>query len=236
MKFYSVSDYDALCRKAAALISAQIHVKPGSAIAWPTGSTPVGVYAKLVDLYQRGELDFSQIKSFNLDEYLGLSNTAPQSFAVFMDEQLFSKVNIPVERRYMPNATVADISAECTRYEALIDEAGGLDLVFLGIGTNGHIAFNEPEPTFSIMTHCANLSEGSIQACANAFGGVDKVPRQAITMGIKTIMRAKKILLTANGPGKKDIMHRSFYEPITPDVPASILQLHPDLTVVWSDN
>ena len=235
MKLYRLPDYNAVCRKAAGLIAAQINSKPDSVMAWPTGSTPVGVYEKLVELYNRKELDFSEITSFNLDEYRGLSQSAPQSFHSFMGEHLFGKVNVNKEKMFFPDGNAKDIEAECHRYEALIASQGGIDFMFLGIATNGHIAFNEPDDIFSTMTNCVTLHEETVQAMLPSFDDPKDVPRQAITMGIKTLMKARKILLVANGPSKKEIMEKALYGPIVPRIPASVLQLHPDLTVIWGD-
>jgi len=236
MKLYQVPDYDSACRKAAGLISAQIHFNPNSVIAFPTGSTPIGTYERLADLYRRGELDFSGITSFNLDEYRGLADSDPQSYHYFMNEQLFSKVNIAKDRQFFPDQNAADVEQACRDYEAQIDACGGLDFVFLGIGTNGHIGFNEPDAVFSTATRCVALEEDTIQANARFFDNIDDVPREAITMGIKTIMKARKAILVASGPAKREIMQKALYGPITPEVPGSILQVHPDLTVIWSEH
>jgi len=234
MKLYQVPNYEAARLKAAGLIAAQINVKPDSVIAWPTGGTPVGVYEHLAALYNRGELDFSGITSFNLDEYCGLADDAPQSYHYFMDEQLFSKVNTAKDRQFFPDQNAVDINQACQDYDAKIAAYGGLDLAFLGIGVNGHIGFNEPDTVFSAGTRCVPLTESTIQANARFFDNADEVPRDAVTMGIKTIMSAKKIILVANGPAKREIMEQALCGPITPDVPASILQVHPDVTVIWS--
>ena len=235
MNFYKMPDYEGVCRKTAGLIAAQIQIKPNSVIAMPTGSTPIGVFKKLVETYERGDLDFSEAVSFNLDEYLGVPQSAPQSFHTYMNHHLLDKVNISKDNCHFPDGCAEKIDVECKRYEKLIESCGGIDLMFLGIGSNGHIAFNEPEPVFSVSTHVISLTEESIRACAPAFEG-QTVPTKAISMGIKTIMMSKKIILAANGAAKKDIMRSALYGPITPSVPASVLQLHHDLTVVWSDN
>lgn len=236
MKLYKVPDYNSACRKATGLIAAQIQFKPNSVIAWPTGSTPIGVYEKLAALYERGELDFSEITSFNLDEYCGIADTDPQSYHYFMNEQLFSKVNTNKDRQFFPDQNAADIEQACKDYEEKIASCGGLDFVFLGIGTNGHIGFNEPAPVFSTSTHCVALDEKTIADNARFFERLEDVPREALTMGIKTIMLAKKIILVASGPAKREIMQKALYGPITPEVPGSILQVHHDVTVIWSEN
>ena len=233
MRVYHVPNYSDMCRKAVNIISAQILLHPNSNLGLATGSTPIGIYERLVNAYDQGDLDFSGVTTFNLDEYCGLSENDPQSYHNYMNEHLFGKVNINKDKAHVPKGNVEDIGRECRRYEALITASGGIDLQLLGIGNNGHIGFNEPSAAFEKNTHCVSLDEGTILANARFFDNPDDVPRQAITMGIGTIMRAKKILLVANG--KTEILNKALYGSITPMVPASILQLHPDLTVVWSD-
>ena len=234
MNFYTMPDYEGVCPKTAGLVAAQIHLKPNSVVAMPTGSTPIGVFEKLVEMYQRGDLDFSEVTCFNLDEYLGVPMDAPQSFHTYMCNHLLDKVNISKDNCHFPDACADRIDLECKHYEELIESRGGIDLMFLGIGKNGHIAFNEPEAVFSVSTHVVTLTDESIRACAPDFEG-QPVPTKAVTMGIKTIMHSKKIVLAANGQSKKDIMRQALYGPITPSIPASVLQLHQDLTVVWSE-
>ncbi|MCL2402184.1 MAG: glucosamine-6-phosphate deaminase [Oscillospiraceae bacterium] len=233
MKVYHVSSYADMCRKAANIISAQILLHPNSNLGLATGSTPIGIYERLVEAYDLGDLDFSGVTTFNLDEYCGLSENDPQSYHYYMNEHLFSKVNIDRANAHVPKGNTGDADLECKRYETLITAGGGIDLQLLGIGNNGHIGFNEPSTVFEKDTHCVSLDEGTILANARFFDNPSDVPRQAITMGIGTIMQAKKILLVANG--KTEILNKSLYGPITPNIPASILQLHPDLTVIWSD-
>ncbi|MCL2409763.1 MAG: glucosamine-6-phosphate deaminase [Oscillospiraceae bacterium] len=235
MTIHHVSNYAEMCRKAANMISAQILLNPTCTLGLATGSTPIGIYERLADAYNKSDLDFSGITTFNLDEYCGLSENDPQGYYYYMNEQLFNKVNIDRAKAHVPNGTAGDIALECRRYEALITAAGGIDLQLLGIGNNGHIGFNEPSSAFEKDTHCVELDEETIIANARFFDNPDDVPRRAITMGIGTIMQAKKILLVANGEKKKEILQKALYGPITPMVPASILQLHPDLTVIWSD-
>ena len=234
MKIYHVSNYDDMCRKAAGFISAQIILNPKSVLGLATGSTPIGVYEKLAAAYSRGELDFSEVTTFNLDEYCGLCERDPQSYHYFMNEHLFSKVNIARDKAHIPSANADDIELECKRYEDMIIDCGGIDLQLLGIGNNGHIGFNEPDSVFEKHTRCVDLHENTILTNARFFDSPEAVPRKAITMGMGTIMSARKILLIANGESKKAAMKKALYGPITPEVPASILQLHPDLTVVWS--
>jgi len=234
MRLYNVPNYDEMCRKAAGLISAQVILHPESVLGLATGSTPIGIYKRLAESHSRRELDFSGITTFNLDEYCGLPTLDPQSYYYYMNKHLFSKVNIG-DKAYLPCGTAPDLELECKRYEDLIASCGGIDLQLLGIGDNGHIGFNEPSPVFEKYTHCVTLDEKTVLANSRFFDSLEDVPKKALTMGIKTIMLARKIVLVANGAGKKDILQKALYGPIAPAVPASILQLHPDVTVIWSE-
>lgn len=230
MKIYKTKDYQDMSRKAANIISAQMLLKPDCVLGLATGSSPVGIYKQLIDWYRKGDLNFSQVVSVNLDEYKGLTRDNPQSYYYFMHQNLFSAVNIKAS--YLPDGAQEDSVAECARYENLIQSLGGVDLQLLGIGHNGHIGFNEPADYFTKDTHCVALQERTIQANQRFFDSIDEVPREAYTMGIGTIMRAKKILLVASGEDKADILREAFLGPVTPHVPASILQFHPDVTLV----
>lgn len=232
MKIYEAHSMGEMSRKAANIISAQVILYPHSVLGLATGSSPIGTYEQLADWYKKGDLDFSEVTTVNLDEYRGLDGSSEQSYRYFMNEHLFSKVNIKLERTHIPNGMAEDVEAECRRYDELIASLGGIDLQLLGLGHNGHIGFNEPSGAFEKTTHCVDLGESTIQANSRFFERMEDVPRQAITMGIKSIMQAKKILLIVGGEDKKEILHRSLFGPVTPNVPASILQLHPNLTVV----
>ena len=221
-----------MSRKAANIISAQMILKDDSVLGLATGSTPIGIYDQLVDWYKKGDLDFSKITTVNLDEYKGLPKENDQSYWYFMNKNLFSRVNIRPDYHFLPDGTNLDSDNECERYEKLIDSLGGIDLQLLGLGRNGHIGFNEPAADFAVTTHCVDLTESTIEANKRFFESADDVPRQAYTMGIGTIMKAKKILLVVNGEGKADIVAKAFFGPVTPEVPASILQLHRDVTIV----
>lgn len=236
MKFITVDSYEALSRHAANLIAAQVLVKPNCVLGLATGSSPLGTYAELAKKCDAGELDFSGVTSVNLDEYVGLDGTNDQSYRYFMDTNLFQKINIPYERTNVPNGCAEDLKKEGERYDALIASLGGIDLQLLGIGLDGHIGFNEPDNCFTKETHEVELDPSTIEANARFFASKDDVPTKAITMGMMAIMQAKKVLLIANGKNKKDILEKSLFGPITPEVPASILQLHPDLTVIYSEN
>lgn len=235
MKIIYAADYQDLSQKAASIIAAQVLLYPNSVLGLATGSTPIGTYEKLVELYQKEHIDFSGVTTINLDEYCGLAADHPQSYRHFMTTQLFSKVNIKAENTHLPIGT-ADPELECTRYDALISACGGIDLQLLGLGNNGHIGFNEPGDSFKKATHCVDLSENTILANTRFFNSPDEVPRKAITVGLKTIMQAKRILLVVSGDSKAEILQQALYGPITPAVPASILQLHPDVTVITDIN
>ncbi|MBQ2967345.1 MAG: glucosamine-6-phosphate deaminase [Clostridia bacterium] len=236
MNFLTVESYQELSEKAARMIAEQVILNPQSILGLATGSSPVGTYNCLADMHKNGELDFSRVTSVNLDEYVGLSGENPQSYRYFMNENLFSKVNIGMENTYVPNGCAEDLLKEGTAYDDLIAKLGGIDLQLLGIGLDGHIGFNEPDDVFTKETHVVNLDPSTIEANARFFASVDEVPKKAITMGMGSIMQAKKILLIASGENKKEILHKAFYGPITPKVPASVLQLHPDVTVIYSVN
>lgn len=235
MKIYKAKDYKDMSRKAANIISAQMIMKPNCVLGLATGSTPIGTYAQLVEWYNKGDLDFSEVTTVNLDEYKGLPRTNDQSYYYFMHQHLFDRVNIDPERTNVPNGMEPDAEKECGRYEELIRSLGGVDLQLLGLGHNGHIGFNEPGEAFEKETHCVDLTESTIEANKRFFASADDVPKQAYTMGIKTIMQAKKILIVVNGENKADIVERAFFGPVTPEVPASILQLHNDVTLVGDE-
>lgn len=235
MKIYKAKDYKDMSRKAANIISAQVIMKPNCVLGLATGSTPIGTYDQLVEWYNKGDMDFSEVTTVNLDEYKGLPRTNDQSYYYFMHQHLFDRVNIDPERTNVPNGMEPDAEKECGRYEELIRSLGGVDLQLLGLGHNGHIGFNEPGEAFEKETHCVDLTESTIEANKRFFASADDVPKQAYTMGIKTIMQAKKILIVVNGENKADIVERAFFGPVTPEVPASILQLHNDVTLVGDE-
>ena len=232
MKIYAVKNYEELSRKAANIIGAQVVLKPDCVLGLATGSTPVGTYKNLIASCEAGDLDFSQVKSVNLDEYKGLSGDHDQSYRYFMNTNLFNHVNINKDNTNVPNGLVADGDAECARYDAVIDEVGGIDLQLLGIGGNGHIGFNEPSDIFEKGTHLVTLTEETRQANARFFASIDEVPTHAYTMGVGNIMSAKKVLLLANGEAKAEALYASLFGPVDPKVPASILQLHADVTII----
>ena len=232
MKICRAKDYNDMSRKAANLISAQIIMKPNCVLGLATGSSPVGTYRQLVEWYEKGDLDFSEVITVNLDEYKGLTRDNSQSYYYFMNENLFSKVNINKNKTFLPDGTEPDSNVACHNYNEILRAVGEPDLQLLGLGHNGHIGFNEPGDVFSTETHCIDLSEQTIKANARFFETEAEVPRQAYTMGIKTIMSAHKILIIVSGADKADIVKTAFLGPITPQVPASILQLHRNVILV----
>lgn len=236
MKIIKVDSYEKLSRQAANIISAQVIMKPDSVLGLATGSSPLGIYAQLVDWYRKGDVDFSEAVSINLDEYVGLTEDHPQGYRYFMEENFFRFINIKRENTFVPNGVAKDLAKECAEYDARVAAYGGIDLQLLGIGFDGHIGFNEPDTFFTKETHVVDLHESTIRANARFFASEKDVPRQAVTMGMGSIMKAKKIVLIANGAGKKEIVERAFTGKITPEVPASILQLHSDITVIYSEN
>ncbi len=232
MRIYKTGNYREMSRQAANIISAQIILKPDCVLGLATGSTPIGTYDQLVEWYHKGDLNFSEVRTVNLDEYKGLDRENDQSYYYFMHQHLFDRVNIKPENVHIPNGMASSDEEECERYELLIRQLGGIDLQLLGLGHNGHIGFNEPCDTFAKTTHLVNLQPSTIQANQRFFASADLVPRQAYTMGIGTILQAKKILIAVSGKDKAEIVRRAFFGPVTASVPASILQLHPDVTLV----
>ena len=235
MNIIRAKDYQDMSRKAANIISAQIIMKPDCVLGLATGATPVGTYRQLIEWYEKGDLDFSRVSTVNLDEYRGLTHIDPQSYYYFMQENLFDHVNIDKAATHVPDGTNPDAADACAKHEQIIKSLGGIDLQLLGLGNNGHIGFNEPGAAFEKETHLVDLAESTIRANARFFASIDEVPKQAYTMGIRTIMQAKKILVVVSGEGKADIVSRAFFGPVTPEVPASILQMHPDVTVVCDE-
>ncbi len=225
-----------MSRHAANIISAQVIIKPDSVLGLATGSTPLGTYKQLIDWYNKGDIDFSLVTTVNLDEYVGLDGESDQSYRYFMNHNLFCHINIDMNNTFVPNGCAVDLAEEGRRYDEHIAKLGGIDLQLLGIGLDGHIGFNEPDKYFVKSTHVVDLHESTIKANSRFFKNEDEVPKRAITMGMVSIMQAKKILLIANGKAKRDILEKAFYGPITPEIPASILQLHPDITVIYSEN
>jgi glucosamine-6-phosphate deaminase len=218
--------------KASEIVKEQILEKPNSVLGLPTGSSPLGMYNHLIAMYKSGELDFSSVKTFNLDEYCGLPTDHPQSYHEFMNKNFFRHVNLKPENIHMPKPDKGDQESGCEDYEKKIRQAGGIDLQILGIGRNGHIGFNEPGTPFSSRTHVIRLHQDTRQANARFFNSIDEVPKAAVTMGIKTIMRARKILLLISGESKREALYQLVFSSVNEQFPASVLQLHPDVIVL----
>lgn len=232
MDIIRARDYEDMSLKAAGIVADLIRKKPDAVLGLATGSSPIGLYKALIDMYQRGELDMSGVTTANLDEYVGLSPDNEQSYRYFMDHYLFDHVNIDKARTFVPDGMSEDADAECRRYEALLSKIGERDLQLLGLGLDGHIGFNEPSEAFSDVTCCVELDQSTIEANKRFFSSAEEVPGKAYTMGIGTIMRAKKILMVVNGEAKADILEKVIRGPVCPGVPASILRFHRDVTIV----
>lgn len=235
MRIYCAADYDRASRIAANLIAAQVIMKPDCVLGLATGSTPIGAYEKLIRWYEEGDLDFSRVHSINLDEYRGLSPENDQSYRYFMNKHLFDSINIDKKNTFVPDGMEEDREKACRDYDEIIRAHGGVDMQILGLGHNGHIGFNEPGSAFGKETHCVKLTESTISANARFFASIDEVPKEAYTMGIKSIMQAKKIVVIVSGEGKREIVKKAFTGPITPEVPASVLQLHGDVILVGDE-
>lgn len=235
MRVYCAKDYDHASRIAANMISAQVIIKPDCVLGLATGSTPIGTYEQLIRWYEKGDLDFSKVTSINLDEYRGLPADNDQSYRYFMNTHLFDSINIDKKNTFVPDGTEPDAEKACRDYDEIIRSHGGIDLQILGLGHNGHIGFNEPAGAFAKGTQCVKLTESTISANARFFESMDDVPKEAYTMGIGSIMQAKKIMVIVSGEGKAEIVKRAFLGPITPEVPASVLQLHSDVILVGDE-
>jgi glucosamine-6-phosphate deaminase len=232
VKLIRAKDYKDMSRKAANFLSAQVILKENAVLGLATGGTAEGIYEQLAEWYRKGDIDFSSVSTVNLDEYVGLDAADEQSYQYFMYEHLFRHINIREKNCHLPNGKAENIEEECKRYDRLIEKLGGIDMQLLGIGENGHIGFNEPDEAFEQMTHCIQLKKSTIEANARYFPGMEDVPKQAITMGIKAIMQARSIVLCASGARKADILNKVLFGPVTPEVPGSVLQMHPRLIVV----
>lgn len=232
MRIVACKNYEDMSRKAASLIAAQVVLKPDCVLGLATGGSPVGTYQQLIKWYEKGDLDFSQVRSVNLDEYVGLDETSDQSYVYFMRDNLFNHVNIDLNNTNVPCGVNPNAEEECARYDEVIRNYGGIDLQLLGMGPNGHIGFNEPDDHFPMGTHKVELTDATIQANKRFFEKEEDVPRYAYTMGVGSIMAAKRIVMVVSGKGKAEIVKKAFAGPVCPEVPASILQLHPDFVLV----
>lgn len=231
MKVIVVKDYTEMCKRASRIFAAQVTLKPDSVLGLATGSTPVGMYKELVQMFDEGRIDFSQVKTVNLDEYAGLPGNNDQSYRYFMNQNLFDHINIDKANTNVPDGTAADLQAECERYEQVVASMGGVDIQLLGIGNNGHIGFNEPLTPFTSVTHIVKLTDSTREANKRFFSSLDEVPTHAVTMGIHTVMKARSIILLAFGEAKADIIKKTVEGRPDIAVPASLLQLHEDVTL-----
>ncbi len=232
MRIILCEDYNEMSKQAAKIVAAQVVLKPDCILGLATGSTPVGMYNELADMHKAGELDFSKVRSFNLDEYYPIKKDNSQSYDTFMRENLFSKINIKPENTHIPNGEAADPEAECANYERMINESGGVDLQILGIGENGHIGFNEPAEALEAYTHLTGLTESTIKANSRFFSSYDEVPKQALTMGISSILKAKTIILMASGANKSYAVSQLLNDKINTAIPATMLKTHPDVILI----
>lgn len=232
IKVISCTDYDELSRVAADIVGGIVQEKPDAVLGLATGSTPVGTYRELIRRYEAGTLDFSRVTTVNLDEYYPIAPNDPQSYRYFMDNQLFDHINVDKSCTYVPDGRAADPEEACRRYEALLDRVGQVDVQLLGIGENGHVGFNEPAETLEVATHVTGLTESTIRANSRFFASADEVPTRALTMGMGTILKAKKILILANGAAKRQAVTTMLAGGLTTACPASFLNLHPDVTLI----
>ena len=232
MRIIVCQNYEEVSKKAAQMILSQVTLKPNSVLGLATGSTPIGMYENLVKLNKNGDIDFSEVRTFNLDEYYNLPKENDQSYHYFMYQNLFNHININPANIHIPNGMTNDVDAECDRYDSLIKEAGGVDIQVLGIGNNAHIGFNEPTVNFEKGTHLVELEESTIEANSRFFDNIEDVPKKAITMGVGSIFKSKKILLIATGENKAEAIYNTVYGKVVPEVPASILQFHSDIVLI----
>jgi len=232
MRIIVCENYEEVSKKAAQMILSQVTLKPNSVLGLATGSTPIGMYENLVDLNKKGDIDFSEVRTFNLDEYYNLPKENNQSYHYFMYQNLFNHININSENIHIPNGMTNDVNAECERYDELIKESGGIDIQVLGIGNNAHIGFNEPTINFEKGTHLVELDDSTIEANSRFFDNIEDVPKKAITMGVGSIFKSRKIMLIATGENKAEAIYNTVYGKVVPEVPASILQFHSDIVLI----
>ncbi len=235
MTIYVYDEYDKMSKKCADMIAGQVNLKPNSILGLATGSTPIGTYNKLIDMCKVGEVDFEEVVTFNLDEYYPIDPNNYQSYSYFMRKQLFDHINIKDENIHIPSGSSDDIEEECKKYNDMMKEKGPVDIQLLGIGTNGHIGFNEPDDTFKLGTHKVTLDKETIKSNSRFFDSIDDVPTMAVSMGVGNIMSSEKIIIMANGENKADAIKKMVFGGITPQVPASILQMHKDVIVILDE-
>jgi len=232
MRIIVCENYEEVSKKAAQMILSQVTLKPNSVLGLATGSTPIGMYENLVNLNKKGDIDFSEVRTFNLDEYYNLPKENNQSYHYFMHQNLFNHININPANIHIPNGMTNNVDAECERYDELIKESGGVDIQVLGIGNNAHIGFNEPTINFEKGTHLVELDDSTIEANSRFFDNIEDVPKKAITMGVGSIFKSRKIMLIATGENKAEAIYNTVYGKVVPEVPASILQFHNDIVLI----
>lgn len=235
MKIIKVKNYEEMSKRAAFIIASQVSIKEDSVLGLATGSTPIGTYKQIINIYNDKLIDFKNITTYNLDEYYDLSEENEQSYRCFMNQNLFNHINIDKKNTFVPNGKAENPEKECKRYDSLVEKSGNIDLQILGIGSNAHIGFNEPDDKFAKGTHLVDLKQETIDANARFFKSKEEVPKKAISMGMKNIMAAKKVILLASGENKAQAIKSTIEGPINPSVPASILQLHPDVTFILDE-
>lgn len=232
MRIIYADNYNDMSKKAASMLASQVILKPNSVLGLATGGTPIGMYKRIIELYKNGEIDFSKVKSFNLDEYYGMDSENEESYHYYMMNNLFNYINIKSENINILDGKTEDVEKECFDYEEKIKEAGGIDIQVLGIGVNGHIGFNEPDVDFKAKTHLVKLNGKTIESNSRFFNSASQVPKFALSMGIKTIMQSKSIILLASGREKADAIEKTINGKICPEIPASILQLHNNVNII----
>ncbi|MBM7622706.1 glucosamine-6-phosphate deaminase [Sporohalobacter salinus] len=232
MRLQVLEDYEEMSVKAASIVASQVTLKPNSNLGLATGSTPLGMYNNLIRMYKKNLINFEEVVTFNLDEYVGLPADHPQSYHYYMFDNFFDKVNIPPEKIYIPSGVGDNLKQICKKYDQSINSHGGIDLQVLGIGKNGHIGFNEPDNKLRTNTHVVKLTEETINDNSRFFDSIDDVPKKAISMGMSSIMKSKKILLLASGEQKAEAIKKAINGEITTEHPASLLQLHSDVTIL----
>lgn len=232
MKIIKVADYDEMSRKACEMVVDKVKEMGNPVLGLATGSTPEGLYQRIIEKYKQGDVSFENVTTFNLDEYVGLAGDDPNSYRYFMNEKLFKHVDISTDKTHVPNGVAKDLNAECENYEQFIQDVGGIDLQVLGLGTNGHIAFNEPGTSFESRTGVVDLTQETLEANRRFFNSIDEVPTQALSMGIGLIFEAKEIILLVSGEAKAEALSRVINGEVTEELPGSILQQHDHVTII----
>ncbi len=235
MRIIIEEDYQSMSKKAALLVASQVTLKPNSVLGLATGSTPLGMYQELIAMYQLGEINFSEVISFNLDEYYRLPHDNSESYHYYMEHSFFKHVNIKARNTFIPDGMVDDVSKECREYEEQIRRSGGIDLQVLGIGANGHVGFNEPGERLNVTTDLVNLTDDTIAANSRFFDSMELVPKKAISVGMATILKANRVILLASGESKAEAIRDTVSGFVSTQTPSSLLQTHPEVTLIIDD-